>query len=106
MLVHRSTVVSLGCLGLLAVAGPAVAQVTIYDSGGFEAMRFATTPAPANLAGQDAVLGPWQESHTGSGSTAMVEASVQNGGTQAVQVNRAANDNAHWYVSTPTPAPL
>ena len=75
------------------------AQV-LYDSGGFEAPRF----APGNLVGQDPTPpGPWVKD-SGS-STAVVQTATTSGGAQALRVDRAANvsfaADTRWTVPTP-----
>jgi hypothetical protein len=94
----------LGILTCCCVIGvsPARAQVPVYDSGGFEGPRF----TPGTLTGQDAVLGPWQQSlPTGGTSSATVQTTTVLGGTQAVQVNRAANSEGFWFVPKLSTAP-
>jgi hypothetical protein len=89
-------------LGVVAVAEPARAQ-GVYDSGGFEPPRFST----GNLAGQDTVLGPWlKDSGTATG---VVQTATVQGGTQAVQVTRPADedgDTRFAVVKPVTPTPL
>ena len=82
----RSTFVVLAAaVGLLA-ASPSARAVEVYNSNGFESPRF----IPGDLAGQD-ILGPWlKDSGTG---TAVVQSAVTNGGSQAVRLNRPADDN-------------
>ena len=79
-----------------AIASSASADTTIYDSGGFEAPRF----VPGLLPGQDVINGPWQKaSALTSTSTATVQTTVKNGGSQAVQINRGSVDgDARWAV--------
>jgi hypothetical protein len=97
----RTILGTLACLCVFTVAAPARAQIPVYDSGGFEPLRF----APGNLNGQDP-LGPWQQSlPTGGTSTATVQTATVQGGLQAVQLNRAANSNGYWGVTKPVVAP-
>src|SRR3712207_5502396 len=69
-------------------------QAQNYNSGGFESPRFSL----GNLEGQDG----WLKATSGS-STAVVQTAVDNGGTQAVRMDRAGNANgdARWAVPTP-----
>lgn len=88
----------LSAVALAAVAQPLSAAV-IYDSGGFEEPRFA---AGAPLEGQDPAQGPWVRSG-GTASSATVQSTVVQSGSQAVQVNRQGDDT-FWGVIEPEPA--
>jgi hypothetical protein len=115
----RTTICTLTCCCLVVAAGPAAAQNTSYNSGGFESPRFSTaagTP-PGNLAGQDAANAPpsgWQQAIS-TASTALVRtySSVGiavdplsgGGGTQVIQVNKAANSDSEWAPQRPSANP-
>lgn len=83
-------------MGLLLSSG-ALAQASIYDSGGFEAFT-----NNQDLTGQDPLNGPWQKSGVNT-STATVQSAVTQSGFRAVQMVRAANANgdARWGVVKP-----
>ena len=91
-MIGRNRIQSVTMALALAAAVPALADTTIYDSGGFEPPKF----TPGNLAGQDS--GTWvSQNSSGSGT---VETSVVASGSQAVKVFRAAGDsstdNRYW----------
>src|SRR5262245_39981231 len=86
---RRSALVSL--LALAVYALPSSASV-IFDSQGFEAPAYTL----GNLEGQNG----WQQSSDPGTSTAVVESPIANGGTQAVQLDRAADSNIRWGVTT------
>ena len=82
---------------VLLIAQRGLNAAVLYDSGGFESPRFTN----AVLQGQDPVFGPWLRDNTLS--TATIQSSVVQAGTQAVRVDRAADPNGdeRWAVSKP-----
>jgi hypothetical protein len=100
---------TLAALGVLIVATAVRADDDdIVNSGGFE-LPFTTVflgtgqlEGQVNPAGEGQVLQPgqWLRSPASGGSTAVVQSTVfaPGGGTQAVRVNRAANNDARWAV--------
>jgi PEP-CTERM motif len=95
-----------GCLTALAVfaIGSHVdASPIIVDSHGFEQPFFTTTAGgTGSIEGQTPATfnGTWLRDKTVGASTAIVQTATvaPGGGTQAVRVNKAANDNAFWAV--------
>lgn len=88
MLRLSKTALAIGA-ALLLNGGMAMAQTTIVDSNGFEGPDY----APGNLVGQEG----WLNAGSNIG-TATVQSTVTNGGLQAVQVDRAANNDDYWAV--------
>jgi PEP-CTERM motif len=106
---HRPLVVGLALVIIVScVAGTAIADDDdIVNANGFE-LPFTTVflgtgqlEGQVNPAGEGQVLPPGQWQRTPGGtSTAVVQSAVfaPGGGTQAVQVNRAANNDVRWAV--------
>lgn len=91
--------VAWACAGALLLCwGDAARAVVIYDSGGFESPRFT---AAGNLQGQDAGQGPWLKD-PGTGA-AVVQTTNPAGGSQSVQMTRAAaaTSDTRWAVTKP-----
>lgn len=93
----------LALVALLLFAASSVRAAVVYDSGGFEAPRFA---ASQSLTGQDPVPqplgnGPWRQD-LGT-STAVVQTDVTKGGLQSVRVTRVpgATGDTRWGINVP-----
>jgi hypothetical protein len=94
----RSAVAIFAVAMALLAAGRASA-VPVFDSGGFEAPRYIA----GELSGQD-TQGPWLKD--AGTATAVVQSTVTNGGTQAVQYTRpaaAAGDTRYGVLKPLTP---
>ena len=94
----RSAIAFFAVAVALTAARPAAA-VPVFDSGGFESPRY----IPGELSGQD-TLGPWLKD--AGTATAVVQSTVTNGGTQAVQYTRpaaAAGDTRYGVLKPLTP---
>jgi hypothetical protein len=87
----------------VALAGGAARAAVVFDSGGYEGPRYVA----GEHAGQD-TLGPWLKD--AGTATAVVQGTVTNGGTQAIQYTRpasAAGDTRYGVLRPLTPtAPL
>ena len=80
---------------VMLLAAPAFAD-SILDTG-FESPDYTAGLA---LNGQNG----WTTWHSGSGGTATVESSVGTSSSQGVEVSRAANDDAYWYIQSGYPS--
>ena len=83
---------------VLAAPAPAVPS-NIFTAGGFEAPLYSTTVGGGMLEGQPFGNPPvWQRTVMAGPSTANVQNTIVNAGTQAVQMNRAPNALDRWGV--------
>ena len=84
---------------LMSAMATMASQVVLYDSQGFEPPLFSA----GDLTGQDptAEAGPWV--HDGPGGSATVQTTVAFTGSQAVQIDRAAEAENRWAVITLAP---
>ena len=83
-------------------ASQSLAQVSLYDSGGFES-RF--TPG-AVLEGQDVTMGPWLKTSNPNPASAQVQAGVGVGGSQGVTMTVAGGTTGTQWLVDKTNLPV
>jgi hypothetical protein len=88
-IVIRSVILSSIVAVAFLVLNPRVRAAVLYDSSGFEPVGSPAQFKPGPLEGQDATFGPWVTDN--NVSSAMIQTSTVQAGTQAVRIDRAAS---------------
>jgi hypothetical protein len=103
-IVIRSVILSSIVAVAFLVLNPRVRAAVLYDSSGFEPVGSPAQFKPGPLEGQDATFGPWVTDN--NVSSAMIQTSTVQAGTQAVRIDRAASatGDQRWSVFKPSAA--